>query len=91
MASILKRGEYSYQATIRRRGYPSKTKTFETKIDAVKWARNLKKSRRLAGAIASDISGCYFAATAACSSNCADLRRQMNAIDNSVSALETTI
>lgn len=43
MASILKRGEYSYQATIRRRGFPSKTKTFEKKSDAVKWARMIER------------------------------------------------
>ncbi len=43
MASILKRGEYSYQAIIRRRGFPSRTKTFETKPDAVKWARMIER------------------------------------------------
>ncbi|MBX9901807.1 MAG: site-specific integrase [Burkholderiaceae bacterium] len=43
MASILKRGEYSYQATIRRRGFPSKTRTFDTKPDAVKWARMIER------------------------------------------------
>lgn len=43
MASILKRGEYSYQAVIRRRGFPSQTKTFETKTEAQKWARMVER------------------------------------------------
>jgi integrase len=43
MASILKRGDFSYQATVRRRGFPSKTKTFETKADATKWARMIER------------------------------------------------
>ncbi|NHH82679.1 hypothetical protein DRA46_04813 [Burkholderia gladioli] len=30
MASITKRGPYQYQAQIRKKGYPSKTETFET-------------------------------------------------------------
>ena len=47
MASILKRGEYSYQAIIRRQGFPSKTKTFETKSDAVKWARMIERDMDL--------------------------------------------
>ena len=34
MATIIKRGSYQFQATIRRKGYPSQTKTFETKRDA---------------------------------------------------------
>lgn len=43
MASILKRGEYSYQAVIRRRGFPSQTKTFDTKGEAQKWARMVER------------------------------------------------
>lgn len=43
MASILKRGEYSYQAVIRRRGFPSQTKTFDTKAEAQKWARMIER------------------------------------------------
>jgi hypothetical protein len=39
MASILKRGGYSYQAMVRRRGFPSETTTFDTKAEAQKWAR----------------------------------------------------
>jgi integrase len=43
MASILKRGAYSYQAVIRRRGFPSQTKTFDTKAEAQKWARMIER------------------------------------------------
>lgn len=43
MASILKRGEFSYQVVIRRKGYPSQTKTFERKTDAEKWARMIER------------------------------------------------
>lgn len=39
MATITKRGEHQYQAEIRRKGYPAQTQTFETRIDAQKWAR----------------------------------------------------
>jgi integrase len=43
MASILKRGEFSYQAVIRRRGFPSQTKTFDTKGEAQRWARMVER------------------------------------------------
>jgi integrase len=38
MATITKRGDYQFQATIRRKGFPTQSKTFETKRDAEKWA-----------------------------------------------------
>lgn len=38
MASIIKRGAYQFQVTIRRKGYPVQIKTFETKTAALKWA-----------------------------------------------------
>lgn len=38
MASILKRGHLQWQATIRRRGFPTVCKTFETKAEAEGWA-----------------------------------------------------
>lgn len=38
MATIRKRGDYQWQAEIRRKGYPSQRRTFETKADAEKWA-----------------------------------------------------
>lgn len=42
MPSITKRGPYQYQARIRRRGYPTITKTFESKADAASWAREME-------------------------------------------------
>lgn len=38
MASITKRGPYQYQAIIRRKGYDTQTKTFETRDAAEAWA-----------------------------------------------------
>lgn len=38
MASILNRGPHQWQATIRRKGYPSQTQTFETQREAKAWA-----------------------------------------------------
>ena len=42
MATIRKRGEYSYEAQIRRLGYPAITKTFTFRLDAEKWARQME-------------------------------------------------
>jgi integrase len=39
MATIEKRGEFSYRALIRIKGYPSKSRTFMTKKDAERWAK----------------------------------------------------
>jgi len=39
MATYEKRGDLQWRARVRRRGYPSQTKTFETKADAAAWAR----------------------------------------------------
>lgn len=38
MASITKRGDYQYQAEVRRKGHPVQRKTFETKKEAQAWA-----------------------------------------------------
>lgn len=38
MASIIKRGEYQYQATVRRKGFPKQCKTFESERKARDWA-----------------------------------------------------
>lgn len=38
MATIAKRGNYQWQAKVRRRGYPTQSKTFDTKRDAERWA-----------------------------------------------------
>ena len=37
MATISERGPHQYQAIVRRKGYPSQTKTFEARNDAKKW------------------------------------------------------
>ena len=37
MATITERGLYQFQAIVRQKGYPSRTKTFETRTDAKKW------------------------------------------------------
>lgn len=42
MATISKRGEFQFQAIIRRRGYPSQTKTFESRTDAERWVREVE-------------------------------------------------
>lgn len=42
MATIRKRGEYSWEAQVRRQGFPTRTKTFNTRGDAEKWARALE-------------------------------------------------
>lgn len=39
MAAIARRGKGQWQAKIRRAGYPSLSKTFNTKVDAESWAR----------------------------------------------------
>ena len=47
MATILKRGQYQYQATIRRKHHPSQSKTFVTKRDAEAWARGIESDMDL--------------------------------------------
>ena len=42
MATIRNRGEYQWEAQIRRKGYPAQSKTFETKSDAQAWARMIE-------------------------------------------------
>jgi hypothetical protein len=44
MASIIKRGPYQYQATVRRRGYKTQCKTFESRADAEAWAQAIESS-----------------------------------------------
>lgn len=43
MATIRKRGEYQWQAQVRREGYPATSKTFETRKDAERWARAIER------------------------------------------------
>jgi integrase len=42
MASITRRGSFQYQATVRRKGYPTQSKTLESRKDAEKWARDVE-------------------------------------------------
>ena len=42
MATISKRGSYQFQASIRRKGYPTQIKTFETRRDAEAWSRSIE-------------------------------------------------
>ena len=42
MATFRKRGPYQWEARIRKRGYPTTCKTFETKVDAEAWARQME-------------------------------------------------
>lgn len=42
MATIRKRGDYSWEAQVRRRGFPTLTKTFTYRADAEKWARQIE-------------------------------------------------
>ncbi|WP_253912064.1 hypothetical protein [Pseudomonas sp. CVAP len=42
LATIRSRGEYQWEAQIRRKGYPAQRKTFETKSDAQAWARMIE-------------------------------------------------
>tara|TARA_Y100000310_G_scaffold27153_1_gene25831 strand:+ start:1025 stop:2047 length:1023 start_codon:yes stop_codon:yes gene_type:complete len=42
MATIKKRENGKWQAKIRRKGYPSQSKTFVTKTEATKWARDVE-------------------------------------------------
>lgn len=43
MATIIKRGDLQWQAKIRRKGYPSQSRTFELKADAEAWARDVER------------------------------------------------
>ncbi|MDR1988235.1 MAG: tyrosine-type recombinase/integrase [Candidatus Peribacteria bacterium] len=42
MASIRKRGDYQWEVRIRRKGHPVTCKTFETRSDAERWAREIE-------------------------------------------------
>lgn len=43
MGTIRKRGEYQFQAQVRRQGYPAQSGTFETRKDAEKWVRAVER------------------------------------------------
>lgn len=42
MATIRKKGEYQWHVQIRRKGYDAQTKTFNTRVEAEAWARNVE-------------------------------------------------
>jgi integrase len=42
MATIQSRGPYQWRVQIRKKGFPSQTKTFDTKADAEIWARSIE-------------------------------------------------
>lgn len=42
MASITERGPFQFQATVRRKGYKSQTRTFENRKDAEAWAKDIE-------------------------------------------------
>lgn len=42
MATIRKRGQYQWEAQVRRRGYPAQSKTFNTKAEAEAWAKMIE-------------------------------------------------
>lgn len=46
MATIVNRGSFQWQATVRRKGFPSQTRTFESKRDAQDWAATLESEMR---------------------------------------------
>ncbi|MCX8086910.1 MAG: site-specific integrase [Rhodocyclaceae bacterium] len=43
MATIRKRGDYQWQAIVKRKGYPLQSKTFELRKDAEAWARMIER------------------------------------------------
>ncbi|WP_410499169.1 tyrosine-type recombinase/integrase [Chitinibacter sp. S2-10] len=46
MATILKRGDSQWQATIRKKGYPTQCKTFTLKREAEDWAKAIESNMR---------------------------------------------
>ncbi|HHB75188.1 MAG TPA: site-specific integrase, partial [Desulfobulbus sp.] len=42
MATIIKRGPYQWQAKIRKKGHKSVSKTFDYRVDAEQWARDIE-------------------------------------------------
>lgn len=46
MASFYKRGDYQWEAKIRKAGFPRLARTFESKSDAVAWAAEVETEMR---------------------------------------------
>ena len=44
MATIRKRGQFQWQVQVRRKGFPTATKTFDTRVDGEKWARSIESA-----------------------------------------------
>jgi integrase len=51
MGTISKRGELQWQAKVRRKGYPSQSRTFSYKEDAAKWVRELERAADTGGVV----------------------------------------
>lgn len=51
MATFIKRGEYQWRVQIRRKGFPTQSRTFETKDAAEKWARMVERELDVSGFI----------------------------------------
>jgi integrase len=49
MGTITKRGELQWQAKVRRRGFPTQSRTFSYKEDAEKWARAVERELETSG------------------------------------------
>lgn len=43
MGTVRKRGDYQWQAQVRKKGYPPQSKTFDTKKDAEMWMRSIER------------------------------------------------
>lgn len=46
MATIRKRGDFQWEAQIRRKGFPNLSKTFEIRADAEDWSRDVERDMR---------------------------------------------
>lgn len=46
MASFYKRGDYQWEAKIRKAGFPQLARTFESKSDAMAWAAEVETEMR---------------------------------------------
>lgn len=51
MATITRRGDFQWQAKVRRKGYPTQTRTFDYRADAEKWARSLERDFETTGLV----------------------------------------
>jgi len=55
MASFYKRGDYQWEAKIRKAGFPQLARTFESKADAMAWAAEVETEMRRGNLRAIDI------------------------------------